>query len=112
MAALGLPGLSGFAGEFLILIGTWQTQPVITALSLIAIVIASAYVLRLFQGAMHGPERAPAGATLGELRPREILVVAPLLAAIVLLGVWPAAITNRMSHPAPAVHRSAEVPRV
>ncbi len=112
MAALGLPGLSGFAGEFLILIGTWQTQPVITALSLIAIVIASAYVLRVFQGAMHGPQRAPAEATLGELHPREMLIVAPLLAAIILLGVWPAGITNRMSHAAPAVHSTAEVPHV
>ena len=110
MAALGLPGLSGFAGEFLILIGTWQTQPVITALSLIAIVIASAYVLRVFQGAMHGPERAPADAAPAELRPREMLIVAPLLAAIILLGVWPGSVTSRLNHTAPAVHRTAEVP--
>ena len=89
MALLGLPGLSGFAGEFLILIGAWQTQPVITAISLIAIVVASAYALRLFQSAMHGAERAPAGARLSELRPREMLVAAPLLAAIVFLGAWP-----------------------
>ena len=94
MAALGLPGLSGFAGEFLILIGSWLTQPVITAASLLAIVLASAYVLRLFQGAMHGPERAPAGAAMKELRPREMLTVAPLLAAIVLLGVLPGIVTS------------------
>ena len=95
MAALGLPGLSGFAGEFLILIGAWQTQPVITALSLIAIVVASAYVLRFFQAAMHGREYAPAGASIRELRPREILIVAPLLAAIVILGIWPSWLTDR-----------------
>ena len=57
MALLGLPGLSGFSGEFLILIGSWQTQPVISAISLIAIMLASAYTLRLFQAAMHGPNR-------------------------------------------------------
>lgn len=94
MAALGLPGLSGFAGEMLILIGAWQTQPVITALSLISIVLASAYALRLFQGAMHGPYRVPAGASASELRPREISIVAPLLAAIVLLGIWPSLVTT------------------
>jgi NADH-quinone oxidoreductase subunit M len=95
MALLGLPGLSGFAGEFLILIGSWQTQPVITAISLIAIVVASAYTLRLFQVAMHGPERLPDARKYGDLRPREMLLVAPLLAAIVFLGVWPGWLTDR-----------------
>jgi len=106
MAALGLPGLSGFAGEFLILVGSWQTQPVVTAISLIAIVIASVYVLRLYQAAIHGEYRVPAGATGAmELRPREMLIVAPLLAAIVFLGVWPAYLTSRTSTPAPLPSR-------
>jgi NADH-quinone oxidoreductase subunit M len=95
MALLGLPGLSGFSGEFLILIGSWQTQPVITAISLIAIVLASAYALRLFQAAMHGPERVPGERSYGDLRPRELLIVAPLLAAILFFGVWPGWLTDR-----------------
>jgi len=114
MALLGLPGLSGFAGEFLILVGSWQTQPVVTAMSLLAIVIASAYALRLYQAAMHGEYRVPPGAPAAmELRPREILVVAPLLAAIIFLGVWPGWLTTKTAAPAgvpshPAVY---EVPR-
>ena len=109
MALLGLPGLSGFAGEFLILIGSWQTQPVITAVSLIAIVIASAYTLRLFQAAMHGPERLPGGRTYGDLRPRELLLIAPLLAAIIFLGVWPGWLNDRTPSSvfAPAHDRAA-----
>jgi len=109
-----LPGLSGFAGEFLILVGSWQTQPVVTAMSLLAIVIASAYALRLYQAAMHGEYRVPPGAPAAmELRPREILVVAPLLAAIIFLGVWPGWLTTKTAAPAgvpshPAVY---EVPR-
>ena len=95
MAALGLPGLSGFAGEFLILIGAWQTQPVYTAITLIAIVIASAYVLKLFQAALHGPESVPGGRQYGDLRAREIWLVAPLLAGIFLLGVWPGLLQQR-----------------
>lgn len=97
MAALGLPGLSGFAGEFLILVGAWQTQPVITAISLLAIVIASVYVLRLYQAAVHGEYRGPAD--VRELRPREMLVVAPLLAAIFFLGIWPGWLTSRTTTP-------------
>ena len=95
MALLGLPGLSGFSGEFLILIGSWQTQPVITAISLIVIVLASAYTLRLFQAAMHGPERLPGERSYHDLRPREILLVAPLLAAIIFFGVWPGWLSDR-----------------
>jgi NADH-quinone oxidoreductase subunit M len=116
MAALGLPGLSGFAGEFLILIGSWQTQPVITALSLISIVVASAYALRLFQGVMHGAERVPAGTTGSELRAREIMIVAPLLAAIFLLGAWPSLLLDRTtSRSVPTAATSThvvEAPRV
>jgi NADH-quinone oxidoreductase subunit M len=110
MALLGLPGLSGFAGEFLILIGAWQTQPIITGLSLISIVLASAYALRLYQGAMHGTARSPAGARLSELRAREILVVTPLLAAIVILGVLPSWVTDRtVAFPATTHMPSVEV---
>lgn len=96
MAALGLPGLSGFAGEFLILIGSWQTQPVFTALALVAIVLASVYMLKLFQGTMHGPQRlGQAAPSVRDLRPRELALVAPLLAGIVFLGVWPAWLNDR-----------------
>jgi NADH-quinone oxidoreductase subunit M len=110
MALLGLPGLSGFSGEFLILIGSWQTQPVITAISLIAIVLASAYTLRLFQRVMHGPERVLGERTYGDLRPREILLVAPLLAAIVFFGIWPGWLNDRTPNsvtvPPPAASES------
>ncbi len=95
MAALGLPGLSGFAGEFLILIGTWQTQPVYASLALIAVVLASVYMLKLFQSIMHGPERLPHEEAALEMRPREMWLVAPLLAAIIFLGVWPGWLNDR-----------------
>lgn len=95
MAALGLPGLSGFAGEFLIFIGSWQTQPLLTAISLISVVLACVYVLKLFQSSMHGPERLPREQAWLELKPREIWLVAPLLAAIIFLGVWPGWLNDR-----------------
>jgi NADH-quinone oxidoreductase subunit M len=95
MAALGLPGLSGFAGEFLILIGTWQTQPLYTSLALITVVLAAVYMLKLFQSTMHGPERLPYQGSIFEMRPREMWLVAPLLAAIIFLGVWPGWLNDR-----------------
>jgi NADH-quinone oxidoreductase subunit M len=89
LAALGLPGLAGFAGELIILIGVYQAGfiwPVIVAL--IAIIVASAYMIRLYQDLMNGPEvkDVPVRADLTWL---EGLAVAPLLGALVLLGVYP-----------------------
>ncbi len=90
LAALGLPGLAGFVGELVILIGVYQAGyvwPVIVAL--VAIVLASAYMLRLYQDIMNGPPIAdvPVRPDLGWI---EGLAVAPLLVALVLVGVYPA----------------------
>jgi len=112
MAALGLPGLSGFAGEFLILIGAWQTQPVFAAIALVAVVLAAVYALRLLQGPLHGPLRAPDDSKAGraalepgsldsdrppfDLKPRELALLAPLVAVIFFLGIWPAWLNDRV----------------
>jgi NADH-quinone oxidoreductase subunit M len=90
LAALGLPGLAGFAGELIILIGVYEAGYVWpTIVALIAIVLASAYLLRLYQDLMNGPELddLPARPDLSWL---EGLAIAPLLAALVALGVYPA----------------------
>jgi NADH-quinone oxidoreductase subunit M len=89
LAALGLPGLAGFAGELLILIGLYQAGYVWPAIvALVAIVLASAYLLRLYQDVMNGPERADLPVR-PDLTLLEGLAVAPLLAALVLVGVYP-----------------------
>jgi NADH-quinone oxidoreductase subunit M len=90
LAALGLPGLAGFVGELVILIGVYQagyTWPVVVAL--IAVILASAYLIRLYQDVMNGPEvdDLPVRADLSWL---EGLAVAPILFALVALGVDPA----------------------
>ena len=89
LAALGLPGLAGFAGEIVILTGLYQSGNVWPAIiALVPIVIAAAYMLRLFQGIMNGPE-------IGDLPVRhdltwiEGVALVPLVAAIVYVGVNP-----------------------
>jgi NADH-quinone oxidoreductase subunit M len=96
LAALGLPGLAGFVGELVILIGLYQAGFAWAAIvALVAIVLASAYVLRLFQGVMNGPEvdDLPVRRDLTWI---EGLAVAPLLAALVLVGVQPHAIMSAL----------------
>jgi NADH-quinone oxidoreductase subunit M len=92
LAALGLPGLAGFAGELVMLTGIYQAGYLWPAIvGLIAIVLAAAYFLRLYQGIMNGPE-------LDDLPVRhdltwlEGVAVAPLLAALLLVGIQPHAI--------------------
>jgi NADH-quinone oxidoreductase subunit M len=93
LAALGLPGLCGFAGEILILTGLYQAGLVWqTIVALVPIVVAAAYMLRLFQGAMQGPEvdDLPQREDLSVL---EFAALAPIVVAIVLLGIDPGPVT-------------------
>lgn len=94
LAALGLPGLAGFAGELVILTGLFQAgYPWWALVALVPIIIASAYMLRLFQTMMNGPDHQdlPVRADLTWI---EGLAVAPLLLALLLLGVNPHALTT------------------
>jgi NADH-quinone oxidoreductase subunit M len=92
LAALGLPGLAGFVGEIIILIGVFQAGLVWPAiLALVAIVLASAYMLRLYQGIMNGPEVADLPVR-SDLSWMEGIAVAPLALALVVLGVDPHAV--------------------
>jgi NADH-quinone oxidoreductase subunit M len=94
LAALGLPGLAGFVGELVILTGVFKNGYFWPALiALIPIVIASAYMLRLLQDIINGPER-PDIPHRRDLTWIEGLAVAPLLAALVVLGVYPHAVLS------------------
>ena len=95
LAALGLPGLCGFAGEILILTGLYQAGFVWqTVVALVPIVLAAAYMLRLFQGTMQGPEHADLPQR-EDMSPLEMLALAPLIVAIVLLGIDPGPLAAR-----------------
>ncbi len=94
LGALGLPGLAGFVGELVILTGVFRSGYFWPALiALIPIVIASAYMLRLLQGIINGPEVKDIPQRR-DLTWVEALAIAPLLAALVLLGVYPTPIIN------------------
>jgi NADH-quinone oxidoreductase subunit M len=94
LAALGLPGLAGFVGEIIILTGVFQAGYIWAAIAaLIPIVLAAAYMLRLYQGVMNGPQVAdlPERADLTWL---EGLALAPIVLALVLVGVNPHPLTT------------------
>jgi len=110
LAALGLPGLAGFTGEILILTGVFKAGFVWPALvALVAIVLASAYMLRLLQTIMNGPE-VPDLPERRDLTWTEALAVAPLVAALVLLGVNPGRVVTLAADAAHATTAAAGAP--
>lgn len=88
LAALGLPGLSPFISEFLVIISAFQYAWYVGAVAVTGIVLAAIYVLWMYQRTMTGPTPAPIEADR-DLGAREVVAVAPLLVALVFLGFYP-----------------------
>jgi NADH-quinone oxidoreductase subunit M len=94
-AAIGLPGLSGFISEVLVLIGGFRAFPTLTILCASGIVLGAAYMLWTYQRIFLGPLNEKYGA-LAEIGGREIFTLAPLAAIVLLLGFYPHPILGMM----------------
>jgi NADH-quinone oxidoreductase subunit M len=93
MASLGLPGLNGFISEFLVVRGSWPILTVYTAISMIGLLFTGAYILKGIKKVLHGPLNehwAHGEHRLTEINTREIVVMVPLMALILWIGIWPA----------------------
>jgi NADH-quinone oxidoreductase subunit M len=88
LAGLSLPGLSTFVSEFLVLIGTFSRYKVPAVIATAGIILAAIYVLWMYQRAMNGPVRDEVKG-MPDLRPRELLAVAPLVVLLIGAGVYP-----------------------
>jgi NADH-quinone oxidoreductase subunit M len=89
-ANLGLPGLAGFVGEFLIMRGVWAAFPAVALAATLGMVITALALLRMYDGIFHGPLARREGAA--PLRAHELAAALPLLALLLALGVFPAPI--------------------
>ncbi|MGA7826440.1 MAG: NADH-quinone oxidoreductase subunit M [Geobacteraceae bacterium] len=88
LATLGLPGLNNFVGEFLILAGVFRVYPLAVVFALVGIVLVLIYTLRLVQNLLFGAERLHH--EMADLSGREMLILASLAIAVIVLGVYPA----------------------
>ncbi|MDQ6910703.1 MAG: NADH-quinone oxidoreductase subunit M [Actinomycetota bacterium] len=96
LSSIGLPGLNGFVGEFLVLIGTFVTRRWWAVVATAGVILAAVYLLWAYQRVFHGrPEGA--NATFPEMTVRERLVMAPLVILIVFLGVYPRPVLDRIA---------------
>jgi NADH-quinone oxidoreductase subunit M len=94
LSSLGLPGLNGFVGEFLILLGVFQVNPWLAAVAATGIIFAAVYLLWMYQRVIFGEVTHEANRHLRDLSPREWALLAPVLFLIVWLGVYPVAFTG------------------
>jgi NADH-quinone oxidoreductase subunit M len=96
MSSLALPGLNGFVGEFPILLGTYQSAPWAGILASFGAVLAALYLLWAYQRMFHGPLEGVENETTPDLRPVEVGVLAPLVLLIVLIGIYPKPLYDRV----------------
>jgi NADH-quinone oxidoreductase subunit M len=113
LATLSLPGLAPFVSEFLVLVGTFSRYPALGIVATLGIVLAALYVLVLYQRTMTGPVKAGVEG-ITDLRARELLVVAPLIALLLFLGVYPKPVADivnpSVQHTLSDVHKTDPKP--
>jgi NADH-quinone oxidoreductase subunit M len=96
LSSIGLPGLNGFVGEFLILLGAFQVWPTLAVIGTLGVILAAVYMLWMYQRVMFGEISRRENTQLIDLSLREIAVLVPLVLVIVWIGVYPRPFLSRL----------------
>jgi len=96
LSSIGLPGTNGFVGEFLVLLGSFQTTPYLAMFATLGVIFAAAYLLWAIQRILFNPLDKPVNEHIPDLNGRELAIMIPLVAVILWLGVYPAPVLRRM----------------
>jgi NADH-quinone oxidoreductase subunit M len=102
LASIGLPGLNGFVGEFLTMLGGFQYDRRFVVVAASGVILSAVYMLWMFQRVFYGPTSNPKNQGLGDLSIREWAIMGPLVAAAIGMGVFPNVFLKPME---PAVQR-------
>ena len=96
LSSIGLPGLNGFVGEFLILLGTFFKSQRAAEVAVFGVVLGALYMMWAYERVMWGPITKTVNQTIKDLSGREIAVMVPLVALILLMGLYPRPLLTRM----------------
>ena len=107
-SSIGLPGTNGFIGEFLVLLGSFRSTPVLTVIATTTVITSACYLLWAIQRILFNPLDKPENEHVPDLNRRELLLMAPLVAGIIWLGVYPAPVLRRMEVSATKFVRQVE----
>jgi NADH-quinone oxidoreductase subunit M len=97
MANVGLPGTSGFVGEFLTLVGAFRSNPTVSFIATSGVILSAAYALWLYRRVVFGTLDKPALRAIPDLDHREIAILAPLALLVIYYGVQPAPILDSVA---------------
>jgi NADH-quinone oxidoreductase subunit M len=96
LSSIGLPGTNGFVGEFLVLLGSFQTVPYYAIFAALGVIFAAVYLLWAIQRILFNPLDKPENEHIPDLNRRELALMLPIVAVILWLGVYPAPVLRRM----------------
>ena len=96
LASVGLPGTSGFVGEFLVLVGAFSVHSWIAAFAALGIILGAAYMLYLYRRVIFGALTKDSLKRITDLSPREIAVFAPLVVLVLWMGIYPSTFLDMM----------------
>jgi NADH-quinone oxidoreductase subunit M len=96
LSSIGLPGLNGFVGEFLILLGTFKVNVTYAVFAATGVILSAVYMLWMFQRVMFGEVTKEENRKLKDLSLREIIVLIPIILFIIQIGVYPKPYLSRM----------------
>jgi NADH-quinone oxidoreductase subunit M len=106
LASIGLPGLSGFVGEFLVFLGTFAVSPLAAGIATLVIIFGAVYLLWLYQRMVFGDLSeflTGLGSHLTDVTPVEVLTLAPLVGLTLLLGLFPGLVLHFINGPVDTV---------
>jgi NADH-quinone oxidoreductase subunit M len=115
LSSIGLPGTNGFIGEFLVLLGSFRTQPYFTFVATSGVIFAAAYLLWAIQRILFNPHDKAENEHISDVNGRELVMLGSLVAAILWIGLYPQPILRRTE---PSAQRlvstvgSAGIPRL
>jgi NADH-quinone oxidoreductase subunit M len=96
-ASIGLPGLNGFVGEFMILMGSYTTLPVLAIVAASGVILAAVYMLWAYERVFTGLLDKKENSVLKDLSVREISLLAPLVVLVVVIGLYPNILLDKIA---------------
>ena len=108
MANVGLPGTSGFVGEFLTLLGTFTANDKVAFFATFGVILSAAYALYLYRRVIFGGLDKPSLQSISDLNGREIAILAPLLILVIYYGIKPGQIMEMCAAPVAALVKTTQ----
>ncbi len=96
LSSVGLPGLNGFVGEFLIMLGTFLSSWLAVVFAVTGVVLGALYMLWTYERVMWGPITKAVNETISDMNGREIATMVPLIALMLFMGLYPKPLIARM----------------